>query len=132
MKENKLINLTNAVKRLNEARVAYSNEPTNDYIRDSIIQRFEFSIELAWKTLREIMLDMYYLDRDINSPRSVIAKAYQEGFIDNESIWLQMLGERNNMAHVYNADIAIEIAKNISLVYAKELSNLVKKLKSTN
>lgn len=132
MKENKLINLTNAVKRLNEARVAYNNEPTNDYIRDSIIQRFEFSIELAWKTLREIMLDMYYLDRDINSPRSVIAKAYQEGFIDNENIWLQMLGERNNMAHVYNADIAIEIAKNISLVYAKELSNLVKKLKSAN
>ena len=40
--------LKDAVLRLEEAIA----QPENDMIRDSVIQRFEFSFELAWKTLQ--------------------------------------------------------------------------------
>ena len=49
-------NLTNAVERLHEGVQAYQENPAK-IIRDGVIQRFEFTCELAWKTTREFLLD---------------------------------------------------------------------------
>ena len=54
--ENKYENFGNAVNRLNEANVAYKKNSDNDIYQDALIKRFEFTFELAWKTLREFML----------------------------------------------------------------------------
>ena len=49
-------NFINAAHRLEEAVVDYQNIP-NDTVRDGMIQRFEFTFELAWKALKEYMLE---------------------------------------------------------------------------
>lgn len=49
---NKYDNFSNAVNRLNEANIAYRRNPENDIYQDALIKRFEFTFELAWKTLR--------------------------------------------------------------------------------
>ena len=78
--------LQNAVKRLREA-VA---QPESDLIRDAVIQRFEFTFELVWKSLK------LYLERqglDCGGPRSTLKKAFTEGLInspDEADVWLRV------------------------------------------
>lgn len=129
MKINRIENLTTAVERLNEAKVAFSGDRENTLYRDALIQRFEFSLELAWKTLKEVLADLLFSEKELSSPRSVIAKAYQENLIDNEDIWIDMLTERNNMAHRYSEDEAAIVADKIVMKFCKVLQKLVKELK---
>ncbi len=125
--KNKYDNFSDALKRLNEMNVAYKKNKGGEYeemARDALIQRFEFTYELAWKSLKEFLIFSGYAD--VTSPRSVLETAYREGFINNESVWLGMLNDRNVTAHVYKEEQATEIAENISLKYCKELSALKK------
>lgn len=123
--ENKYENFGNAVNRLNEANVAYKRNSDNDIYQDALIKRFEFTFELAWKTLREFMLDQGY-SLEILSPKGVILFAWREGIISNEELWLDMLQSRNMSAHDYGRELSADIADKISNRYCKELTALKK------
>ncbi len=123
--ENKYENFGNAVNRLNEANVAYKRNSDNDIYQDALIKRFEFTFELAWKTLREFMLDQGY-SLEILSPKGVISFAWREGIISNEELWLDMLQSRNMSAHDYGRELSADIADKISNRYCKELTALKK------
>lgn len=123
--ENKYENFGNAVNRLNEANVAYKKNSDNDIYQDALIKRFEFTFELAWKTLREFMLDQGY-SLEILSPKGVISFAWREGIISNEELWLDMLQSRNLSAHDYGRELSADIADKISNRYCKELTALKK------
>ncbi len=123
--ENKHENFSNAVNRLNEANVAYKKNSDNDIYQDALIKRFEFTFELAWKTLREFMLEQGYT-LEILSPKGVIAFAWREGIISNEELWLDMLQSRNLSAHDYGRELSADIADKISNRYCKELTALKK------
>lgn len=123
--ENKHENFSNAVNRLNEANVAYKKNSDNDIYQDALIKRFEFTFELAWKTLREFMLEQGYT-LEILSPKGVIAFAWREGIISNEELWLDMLSSRNLSAHDYGRELSADIADKISNRYCKELTALKK------
>jgi len=123
--ENKYINFSNAVKRLNEANVQYKKNTDNDIYQDALIKRFEFTFELAWKTLRQFMIDSGYMMKAI-SPKSILAQGYQENILQNEQMWLDMLEDRNLTTHDYGHEVAKPIADRISLKYAKELTKLAK------
>lgn len=123
--ENKYENFGNAVNRLNEANVVYKKNSDNDIYQDALIKRFEFTFELAWKTLREFMLDQGY-SLEILSPKGVISFAWREGIISNEELWLDMLQSRNMSAHDYGRELSADIADKISNRYCKELTALKK------
>ena len=116
--ENKHENFSNAVNRLNEANVAYKKNSDNDIYQDALIKRFEFTFELAWKTLREFMLEQGYT-LEILSPKGVISFAWREGIISNEELWLDMLQSRNLSAHDYGRELSADIADKITTVTAK-------------
>ena len=77
--------LVQVSRRLEEAIADYEKLGL-DSIRDGVIQRFEFCTELAWKTLREYLLDQGYTE--INSPKSVMKQAFADGILDHEEGWL--------------------------------------------
>ena len=110
--------LERAYKRLEEALAQEKNE----FIRDSAIQRFEFTIELAWKTVKA------YLEEEekiiCNSPRSCIKEAYRVGVINYEPKWLEALNLRNTIAHIYNEKMAEEVYSKIP-----EIKEIFKQLK---
>ena len=123
--ENKYENFGNAVNRLNEANVTYKRNSDNDIYQDALIKRFEFTFELAWKTLREFMIDQGY-SLEILSPKGVISFAWREGIIQNEELWLNMLNARNMTAHDYGRELSADIAEDISNRYCKVLTALKK------
>lgn len=123
--ENKYDNFSNAVNRLNEANIAYRRNSRDDIYQDALIKRFEFTLELAWKTLREFLIEQGYR-LDIGSPKGVVAFAFREGIIADENLWLDMLNARNATAHDYGRELSADIAEDISNRYCKELTALKK------
>ena len=58
--KNKILNFRNATNRLKEAALEFKQENASDVIRDGLIQRFEFTYELAWKTIKEYLEDIAF------------------------------------------------------------------------
>ena len=103
-------NFLRAVSRL-EAAVQDYQQYNMESIRDGMIQRFEFSFELAWKSLKEYMAEQGVAD--LQFPKQVLQEAYAAGLIDHEEIWLEMLRARNSMSHIYDDMLAAQIADRI-------------------
>lgn len=101
---------TAAVARLREALNDYQRNPL-DSVRDGTIQRFEFCTELAWKTMREYLLDQGYTE--INSPKAVIKQAFAFGMIQDQQAWIDLLNDRNLTSHVYDEATAKVIFERI-------------------
>jgi nucleotidyltransferase substrate binding protein (TIGR01987 family) len=112
--------LSNAAARLREA-VA---QPETDLVRDAVIQRFEFTFELVWKSLQ------LYLERqglDCGGPRSTLKKAFAEGLISSNEeadVWLQMLEDRNLTSHAYDEALAARIYSRVVQDYAALLGQM--------
>ncbi len=69
--------------------------------KEGIIQRFEYTFELAWKVLKDKM-EFDGLEINQVSPKGVVRDAYAARYIDNADLWLQMIGDRNLMSHTYD------------------------------
>lgn len=125
----KLINFHNALARLKEAAAEYKAPGASKVIRDGMIQRFEFTYELAWKTTKLYLEDTGIVE--INSPKAVIKEAYSQKLLTNEKLWLLMLNDRNMTTHIYKEEMADEIAKRIANQYIKEFELLFNKLQKS-
>lgn len=69
--------------------------------KEGIIQRFEYTFELAWKTLKDRMeFDGIVLDKI--SPKAVVREAFATKYINDAETWLKMVGDRNLMSHTYD------------------------------
>jgi nucleotidyltransferase substrate binding protein (TIGR01987 family) len=69
--------------------------------KEGIIQRFEYTFELAWKVLKDkIEYDGIVLDQI--SPKAVVRQAYAAKYINDPDTWLKMIGDRNLMSHTYD------------------------------
>ena len=97
-------NYLRAVQRLGEALEEYAANPT-DTVRDGVIQRFEFTFDLAWKSLKEYMQDQG-ATTPLQFPKQVLREAYAAELIDDERLWLDMLDARNSTSHIYDRQAA--------------------------
>jgi nucleotidyltransferase substrate binding protein (TIGR01987 family) len=103
--------LQQALKRLGEAVTESQQRPESDTLRDGVIQRFEFTFELAWKVLKA-RLDFEGFP-EANSPRAVIKQAFQLGWLSDEGAWLSLLDDRNQTSHTYDSATALVIYQRI-------------------
>ncbi len=91
--------------------------------KEGVIQRFEFTLELAWKTLKDKMeYDGIILDRI--SPKMVLKEAFKTKYIDNIDLWLEMIDDRNLLSHTYDFKFFEAIIPDIQLKYTPLLSDL--------
>lgn len=105
-------------------------QPESDLIRDATIQRFEFTFEVVWKTLK------LYLERqghECGGPRPTLKKAFAENLIstpDEADHWLQMLEDRNLTSHAYDEALAKRIYEHIVRDYARLLSAMAHQIQT--
>nr|DAV48716.1 MAG TPA: nucleotidyltransferase-like protein [Caudoviricetes sp.] len=123
----KLKNFEKALTRLQESIEEY-NQTHSDTVRDGVIQRFEFTCELSWKTTREFLLDQGY--SEINSPKAVMREAYSYGLIKDDQEWIHLLNDRNLTAHLYDEKAAAEIYHRIVSHHVGCFAQLLEQLKN--
>jgi nucleotidyltransferase substrate binding protein (TIGR01987 family) len=100
------------VLRLKEA---LDEDISNPLLYDGVIQRFEFTYELAWKLMKAYL--EYEGIAEVNSPRGAFKEAYKAGLIFEGDIWIDMIGDRNLAAHTYNEEMAKAIYNRIKDQY---------------
>ncbi len=103
--------LVRAVDALEAACSRVSTVGSEDtLLRDGLIQRFEFSFEIAWKA---IQVAAAAEGVTVRSPRTSLAHALQSGWAHDEVIWFRMLEARNLSAHTYDEALAQRVAGEI-------------------
>ena len=83
-----------------------AQQPKDEYLRDSVIQRFEFTHELAWKMLK---LRLEEEDIFVKTPRETLQAALQAGLIEDGNSWSDLQKMRNLTSHTYNEDLADDV-----------------------
>ena len=121
----KLTNFNNALARLNEGSLKLSE--SDDLARDGLIQRFEFTFELAWKTLQACFAAEGLIG--LNSPKTVLREAYSADMITEEEVWLAMLQDRNSTTHMYSEQLAIQICRRIQESYISNFAELSERIR---
>ncbi|MBI4366547.1 MAG: nucleotidyltransferase substrate binding protein [Deltaproteobacteria bacterium] len=90
-------NYTKALGQLTEARRLTDPDILQ---KQGTIQCFEYTFELAWKTLQDFLIqERGYADR---GPRPTIERAFQDGIIADGVTWMDMLKSRNLTTHLYD------------------------------
>lgn len=126
--EIKFENFSKALKRLGDANTHYKSV-NDEFSRDALIQRFEFTYELAWKSLYEVLCDQG-IEELIKTPKMVFQAAHEAGIIKNEETWYHIMLARNKTSHQYDENESQEIADDISNVFLNEFRKLLKTLTS--
>lgn len=85
---------------------------------EGMIQRFEYTFELAWKLMKDYLEDG---GLPVSLPRECIREAFGAGMIENGELWMEMLDTRNIMAHTYNEEYFIAASNKITNSYLIQL-----------
>lgn len=117
---------SNLLKAFNKLEEAVQLTVTSDLEKEGMIQRFEYTYELAWNTLKDYLQHQGF--EEVNSPRTAITQAFAIDLIADGTRWLEMLKSRNQTAHTYNRQTAEEIAGAISTVYYPLFQQLIERL----
>jgi len=113
----KIDNFQRGLNRLKEA-VEIAKD---DLDKDGVIQRFEFTIELLWKSLKSILK---YQGIECYSPRSCIKEAFKANLIEDDEVILDMLEDRNRSSNIYSEVTSEEIFERIKRIYLDYLIKL--------
>ena len=97
--------LERALRSLQDAQV---QPPRNDLERDGVIQRFEYTFELCWKSIRRTLVFLGRADVS-GSPRPLFRDALEEHFMQDIEPWFAYLEARNTTSHIYNSDQAEKV-----------------------
>jgi len=116
----KINNFIKAIRRLKEAINLKEGNPLGV---DAVIKRFEFTFEMAWKSVKTVL---EYEGVSCKTPRECLKKAYQFDYIEAEEIWLNMLEDRNLISHIYDQKEAEALCKKIGGDYIKCMEKLEK------
>lgn len=105
-------------------------EQTRDYIKKNglnnvfimaLVQAFEITFELAWKTQKDYL---EYNGIKVSTPRETIKEAFQSAIIQDGQIWIDMMESRNKTSHTYVEDFAIELSNAILDKYIIQFEKL--------
>ncbi|MDQ6939476.1 MAG: nucleotidyltransferase substrate binding protein [Verrucomicrobiota bacterium] len=82
----------------------------NELEKEGVVQRFEYSLELAWKTAKDFLEDSGVLIDPI-TPREVIKQAFAARVITDGQVWIDMLNHRNLLSHTYDFSVFEEAVR---------------------
>jgi nucleotidyltransferase substrate binding protein (TIGR01987 family) len=114
-------NLQSAYRNLQEAMEANAQNPTNTLIQMALIKAFEMTFELSWKTMKDYL---NYNGINVKLPREVIKQAFANDIIIDGQLWIDMLEDRNLMAHTYDEARAHKAIDHICQRYGNGLEQL--------
>ncbi len=105
--------------------VGLAIKPVDDIVRDAVIQRFEYTFELAWKNLKRVLEEEY--GRRELTIRDMFREGAAVGLVAKPEDWLEFHRARNLTSHTYSRKTAKDVYK-IAKKFAKQATVLISKL----
>ena len=102
--EQKLNSYRKALSRLAEVINVMKVRQLNDFEADGLIQRFEFTFELAWKLMKSYA-DYQGTDKEIMGSRDAVRWAFENKLIEDSDVWMEMIKRRNDTS----ADVIVRV-----------------------
>lgn len=94
-------NFSHALVLLREIDAERAERALRPIEREGMIQRFEYTWELAWKVMKDFLEEIGH-SFDMIGPKYVLREALQAGLIRDREDWLDALETRNLMSHTYD------------------------------
>lgn len=82
-------------------------EVLEEIIKEGLIQRFEYTYEMAWNVMKDYAL--YQGNSELAGSRDAIRYAFSTNLIKNGEMWMDMMKSRIKTSHTYNEETANEI-----------------------
>lgn len=127
--EDALHNFSRALDRFAAAvaqRDELAKEGFADIYPDLVMQRFEFTYEMAWKAIKRYLS---FSGIECANPRGCFQEAYAQGLIADEGVWLDMIEKRNVSSHTYD-ESGIQVILEVVESYRAAFEALKKRLES--
>ena len=119
-------NFMKALSQLETAVSLATQRPLTPLEQQGLIQAFEYTHELAWKTLKDFLESRG--GEKMYGSKDVTRRAFQVGLIEDGSVWMKMIASRNLTSHTYNEETAVSIATAIIEEYITEFVALRQQL----
>lgn len=110
---------------LNQLRAAVqlaAERPLSDLERQGLIQSFEFTHELAWNLLKDILQWQGFTG--LLGSRDATRTAFSTGLVDDGAVWMEMITSRNQTTHTYHETTARGIAEKVRRSYLAAFDSL--------
>lgn len=123
--------LENSLQRLGEVVEIYKKNPQDTIVRDSLIQRFEFTYSITLKTLRKYFIERAFIVDDVNklSFNEMVRTAMQLNLLKSDlAKWTEFREMRNLTSHTYDENVALKVSGIVPDFY-EEITYLFKELK---
>lgn len=98
------------------ARFGELLEPKDMIERDAMIQRFEFTFDLGWKTLKTLLEEVH--STEAQTPLQAFQEAIRIGILVESPVWLAMRDMRNLTSHSYSEATAIKLVEQVKGFHA--------------
>jgi len=118
--------LSNFNKAFEQLKSFVDYPQLNEMEEQGLIKSFEYTYELSWKTLQDLLKYKGY--QGIIGPKPVIEQSFQDGYILNGKAWMRMHQSRNMTSHTYDQNTAREIIKSIQSDYFELFQQLQNRL----
>ena len=113
----------NFKRALEQLELFFEPPPLNQREQQGLVKAFEYTYELAWNTMRDLLRSRGNSAVLLGS-RDAIREAFSAGLIDDGPIWMEMMRDRNLTSHVYNRSTAEAISSNIATRYLPSFQKL--------
>jgi nucleotidyltransferase substrate binding protein (TIGR01987 family) len=84
-------------------------QPEDEFMRDSIIKRFELSFETARKAMRQWLVDEDEVTYE-STKKAVMEAAFKTALVSDADLWAEIAAARNDSSHEYDKNKALEMA----------------------
>ena len=112
----RLSNFKAALARLADGVLLSRQRPLSPLEQQGLIQSFEFTHELAWKVMKDYVVEQDGADR-IGGSKDATRIALGRGLISNGEGWMEMIKSRNLSTHIYNEATANQVSGKIISEY---------------
>jgi nucleotidyltransferase substrate binding protein (TIGR01987 family) len=91
--------------------------------KEGVIRRFEYTFELAWKTLKDYLEEGGLVISSV-TPRQVLKEAFAAKVLSDGEVWFNMLDNRNLLSHTYDSSVFEQAVTAISGQYLPAMAKL--------
>ncbi|MEY5041416.1 MAG: hypothetical protein RLZZ414_964 [Bacteroidota bacterium] len=106
--------------QINEDGTINKDSFLDDIIKEGLIQRFEYTHELAWNVMKDFLVNAG--NNNIFGSKDATREAFAAGLIKNGEVWMDMIKSRNKTSHTYNEETADDIFMKIVHEYHQEFN----------